>query len=331
MDADPAHARRPLRRPPRVRVRAALRGRARRRRRRAAHPLPRRGAGATATVVLCLHGEPSWSLPLPPHDPGARRRRAPRRRARPRRLRSLATSPRARDRLHLRSATSSGCARRCSTSSTSRGITLVCQDWGGLLGLRLVGEHPDRFARVVAANTFLPTGDRDPGEAFLRLADVLPGGRDLPDRGHRQRRLHHRPRARGRSPAYDAPFPDESYKEGARQFPTARARRRPTTPASAANRAAWEVLERFDRPFLCAFGDSDPITAGADRVPARRDPRRGRASPTPRSSAAATSSRRTAAPSWPGSSSTSSPRPADPTRLDQCPETRWQGVDRPVG
>ena len=46
-------------------------------------------------------------------------------------------------------------------------VTLVCQDWGGLLGLRLVGEHPERFARVVAANTFLPTGDRPPGEAFL--------------------------------------------------------------------------------------------------------------------------------------------------------------------
>jgi haloalkane dehalogenase len=65
--------------------------------------------------------------------------------------------------------------------------------------------------------------------------------------------------------AYDAPFPDETFKEGARQFPTL-VPASPDDPAAPANRAAWEVLSRFDRPFLCAFGDSDPITAGADRV-----------------------------------------------------------------
>jgi haloalkane dehalogenase len=65
--------------------------------------------------------------------------------------------------------------------------------------------------------------------------------------------------------AYDAPFPDESYKEGARQFPLL-VPASPDDPASADNRAAWEVLSKFDKPFLCAFGDSDPITAGADRV-----------------------------------------------------------------
>ncbi len=146
----------------------------------------------------------------------------------------------------------------------------MCQDWGGLLGLRLVAEHPERFARVVAANTFLPTGDRDPGDAFRawrsfsQEVETFPTGvivnggctTDLtPDV----------------IAAYDAPFPDESYKEGARQFPLL-VPAEPDDPAAPDNRAAWEALERFDRPFLCAFGDSDPITAGADRILIERIP-----------------------------------------------------------
>lgn len=150
------------------------------------------------------------------------------------------------------------------------GVTLVCQDWGGLIGLRLVGEHPDRFARVVAANTFLPTGDNHPGEAFLAwqrfsqevetfpVGAIVNGGcvTDL---------------APEVIAAYDAPFPDESYKEGARQFPVL-VPTRPDDPASAANRAAWRVLEQYDRPFLTAFSDRDPITAGAERVLRARIP-----------------------------------------------------------
>lgn len=143
-------------------------------------------------------------------------------------------------------------------------LTLVGQDWGGLIGLRLVGEHPDRFARVVAANTFLPTGDRNPGEAFLawqqfsQEVPVLPVGRIV--NGGCTTDLAPEVIA-----GYDAPFPDESYKEGARQFPVL-VPTRPDDPASDANRQAWETLRGFDRPFLCAFSDSDPITAGADRV-----------------------------------------------------------------
>lgn len=145
-----------------------------------------------------------------------------------------------------------------------RDITLVCQDWGGLLGLRLVAAHPDRFARVVAANTFLPTGDRHPGEAFLNwqrfsqevpqlpVGTIVNGGctTDLPPEV---------------IAAYDAPFPDESYKEGARQFPTL-VPTSPEDPEAPANRAAWESLKAYDKPFLCAFSDQDPITAGSERV-----------------------------------------------------------------
>jgi haloalkane dehalogenase len=149
-------------------------------------------------------------------------------------------------------------------------ITLVCQDWGGLLGLRLVAEHPERFRRVVAANTFLPTGDRDPGEAFRRWQrfsqDVpeLPIGMIL--QGATVSTLTDEVIA-----AYEAPFPDETYKAGARQFPML-VPSRPDDPASEPNRRAWQSLEQFERPFLCAFSDSDPVTAGADRVLRERIP-----------------------------------------------------------
>ncbi len=149
-------------------------------------------------------------------------------------------------------------------------ITLVGQDWGGLIGLRLVGEHPDRFARVVAANTFLPTGDQPPGEAFLNWQRFSQSVPELPVgfivNGGCATAL-----ADDVVAAYDAPFEDESFKEGARQFPLL-VPTTPDDPASAANRAAWTVLESFTRPFLCAFSDSDPVTAGGDRALIARIP-----------------------------------------------------------
>lgn len=141
-------------------------------------------------------------------------------------------------------------------------VTMFGQDWGSLIGLRLVGEHPDRFSRVVIGNGFLPTGDFPMPDAFLswqtyaRTAADFPIGR-IVARGCVQEL------PADVVAAYDAPFPDDTFKAGARQFPTL-VPTTPDDPASAANRAAWDVLRAFPRPFLTAFGDRDPITAGAD-------------------------------------------------------------------
>jgi haloalkane dehalogenase len=148
-------------------------------------------------------------------------------------------------------------------------VTFFGQDWGGLIGLRLVAAHPERFARVVVANTGLPTGQgfSDAFEQWLQFsqnAPVLPIG-DIVAMGCR------RTLSAAEKAAYDAPFPDESYKAGARRFPALV----PVTPAHgsvAENEAAWKVLESFTRPFLTAFSDADPITKGGERIFQERVP-----------------------------------------------------------
>jgi len=149
-------------------------------------------------------------------------------------------------------------------------VTLVCQDWGALIGLRLVAEHPERFARVVVANGALPTGDQAlpaafrAWRAFSQAVPALPVGRvvQLGTKTTLNRAV---------VDAYDAPFPSEAYKAGARAFP-ALVPARPDDPAAPANRAAWRALERFDKPFLTAFSDGDPIMRGGDAVFRRRVP-----------------------------------------------------------
>ncbi|MET0160820.1 MAG: haloalkane dehalogenase, partial [Acidimicrobiales bacterium] len=154
------------------------------------------------------------------------------------------------------------------------GLTLVGQDWGALIGLRLVAENPDRFARVVLSNGGLPTGDQRISKSLLAWIDFSQTTEDFPIGGFVNGGC-----ATDLAPeevaAYDAPFPDDAYKEAARQMPSL-IPTVPESPAAAANRAAWEVLKTWDKPFLCAFTDSDPLTAGADRpflklVPGTRD------------------------------------------------------------
>jgi haloalkane dehalogenase len=148
-----------------------------------------------------------------------------------------------------------------------RDITLFCQDWGGLIGLRLVAAFPDRFARVVAANTFLPEGSgATPAfEAWLAFSQSVPVfPTPMIVNGGTVRELSEAERN-----AYEAPYPDESYKAGARQFP-ALVPVKPDMASVEENQQAWTVLERFEKPFLTAFGDQDPITRGADaRLQAR--------------------------------------------------------------
>ncbi len=140
-----------------------------------------------------------------------------------------------------------------------RDVTLVGQDWGGLIGLRLLAEHQDRFAAVVAANTGLPTGDVNMPDAWWKFrravekAETLDVGRFV--QGGCRKKL-----TKAALAAYDAPFPDDSYLAGPRALPTL-VPTTPDDPASDANRAAWRVLRGSDVPFLVAFSDKDPITA----------------------------------------------------------------------
>lgn len=142
-------------------------------------------------------------------------------------------------------------------------VTLFGQDWGSLIGLRIAGEQPDRFARIVVANGFLPTAHHGTPiafkawRAFARWTPVFPAGR-LVQAGTVNKVS---PEVRA---AYDAPFPSSRYQAGARAFPQ-------LVPTDAddvavpANRAAWEALGRFERPFLAIFGKNDPILGKADR------------------------------------------------------------------
>ncbi len=144
------------------------------------------------------------------------------------------------------------------------GVTLVCQDWGGLIGLRLVAEHPERFARVCAANTGLPDGTRRLPDAWWAFHDFVQRTPDLPI-GFLVASGCADGLGAAETAAYEAPFPDASFKAGARAFPGL-IPQDADNPATPDNQAAWQRLATFDRPFLCAFSDADPITAGGERM-----------------------------------------------------------------
>ena len=217
---------------------------------------------ADGPVVLLMHGEPSWSFlyrkMIPALVAGGLRCVAPD-------LVGFGRSDKPTNRADYTYARHVEWMRAALFDALDlRDVTLVCQDWGGLIGLRLVGENPDRFARVVAANTFLPTGDKPPGKAFLgwqRFSQTVEDfdvgvivsmgcASKLPD---------------GVIAGYNAPFPDDRFKGGARQFPML-VPSTPDDPASEDNRKAWKTLRAWEKPFLTAFSDDDAITRGADLV-----------------------------------------------------------------
>ena len=222
------------------------------------------GAGPT---VLMLHGEPSWSYlyrkMIPPLVDAGYRAVAPD-------LIGFGRSDKPAAREDYTYQRHVDWVRAFIHALDLQAITLVCQDWGGLIGLRLAAEEPDRFAAIVAANTFLPTGDQPLGEAFHRWRKFSQEVPELPI-GPIIRRSVVRPLAPEVEAAYDAPFPSEEYKAGARQFPTL-VPASPDDPATPANRAAWQALLRWEKPFLTAFSDSDAITRGGERVLQERIP-----------------------------------------------------------
>ena len=216
---------------------------------------------ADAPPVLCMHGEPSWAYlyrhMIPVFAAEGHRVVAPD-------LVGFGRSDKPVDQSEYTYARHVEWMTAWLEQVDLSDITLVCQDWGGLIGLRLATAMPERFSRLVVANTGLPTGDRPPTEAFLNWQRFSQEVEQF-DSGMIVQMGTTTPLSDEVVAAYNAPFPDDASTAGARRFPLL-VPTSPEDPAAEANRAAWTVLESWERPVLTAFSDSDAITKGGERV-----------------------------------------------------------------
>ena len=222
-------------------------------------------------VVLLLHGEPTWSYlyrkMIPPLVAGGCRVLAPD-------LIGFGRSDKLPQRVDYSYEKHVSWTRQWLEQLDLKGITLFCQDWGSLIGLRLAAENESRFARIMVSNGFLPTA-RQPApaafkiwRAFAKYSPWFPIGR-IVNSGCVVKL------SPNEIAAYDAPFPDDRYKAATRAFPLL-VPTDDTNPAVPANRAAWDVFAKWQKPFLCVFGKNDPILGRGDKpliahVPGAKD------------------------------------------------------------
>ena len=213
-----------------------------------------------AEPILLMHGEPSWSYlyrhMIPPITAAGYRAIAPD-------LIGFGKSDKPTRQEDYSYASHVAWIRQFIEQLDLNGITLVCQDWGSLIGLRVAAENEQRFARIVLGNGGMPTGDQEMPKAFLiwrafaQYSPWFPIGRIIQSGTVTQL-------ADDVVAAYDAPFPNSDYKAGARAFPKL-VPARPDDPASPANREAWDIFRNWHKPFLTSFSNRDPITRGGEK------------------------------------------------------------------